>query len=409
MISFQDLENTIDEYLLLEDRMIVRLLCATTIANRMPALDSTWLFVISNSSGGKSELLSALCYAFGFWEQDDLTTKTFISGATRGGVETSLLFRLPKESPIIVFKDLTVLLDKDPKESGQIFSQLRLIYEGKLNKSFGTGEDMKAKVRIGLIAGTTSAIEDQSAKQAAMGQRAIRYVMKQPDSKAVTRRVLKTKDEKTLRENTGKAFQDYLDHTVKIPTVIPDLPEETISDIVDLADMATLARSSIKRKEYDRSNRIERKDLREMPGRMAKQLKNLGHAMMAMNGGTLTPLDNKILYQVALDSIPSGRRDIMVAATKYARVGLKSLAVDLKLPDDSVKIHLDDLIALGVMVKERAYGDSFQYYLKDEYRFVMAKFENIEMTTQVLEEIEPVPTEDPGMPIEQAGSVLFTN
>lgn len=407
MDPFQKLESEIDEYLLLEDRMIVRLLCATVTANRMPQLDPTWLFVISNSSGGKSELLSAMSYANGCWEQDNLTSKTFISGATRGGVETSLLHRLPKTSPILVFKDLTLLLDKDPKETAEIFSQLRLIYDGKLTASFGTGEDIKAEIHMGLIAGTTTAIEDTSAKQASMGQRAIRYVMKQPGRKEVTRRIMKSRNEKGMRTKMGEAFKYYLDKVVVVPKEIPDLPDETIEDIVNLADMATSARSSVKRKEYDRNNRIERKDLPEMPGRMAKQLKNLGHAMMAMNNGPLLPIDNKILYQLALDSIPSGRKEVMMAATRYSKVDLKSLAVDLKLPDDSVKIHLDDLIALDIMVKEKGFYSSFTYHLRQDFRELIAKFENIEMTNNVLQEETPLPIEDAGIPIEQAGNVLY--
>lgn len=403
--TFQELESAIDEYLLLEDRLVVRLLCATVVANRMPDLDPTWLFLISNSGGGKSELLTALCYADGLWQQDDLSVNTFISGATRGGVETSLLHRLPKRNPIIVFKDLTMLLDKDPMAAAQIFSQLRLIYDGQLNKSFGTGEDVKVKIHLGLIAGTTSAIEDVSAKQASMGQRAIRFLMKQPGRREQARRVLKSKNEKELRLKVGAAFLDYLDKTVVVPKEIPDLTDETVEDIVNLSDLSTLARSSVIRDQYSRDKRVIRIDLPEMPGRMAKQLKNLGHAMMAMNNGGMLPIDNKILYQIALDSIPSGRKSVMMAATKYAKVELESLSADLGLPSETVKMEVQDLVALKIMVKEKSYQTKFLYHLKEEYREVISKFENIEMTTQALEETVPLPDEGPGVALEQAGAL----
>ena len=168
-MKFEELERTIDKYLLIEDRGVVKLLCASVISNRIIGLKPTWLFLVSNSSGGKSALLKSLSYANGMVEKDDLTAKTFISGARAGAKETSLLFRLPK-NPVMVIKDLTLLIDKDPKESAQIFSQLRLIYDGDLNKSFGTGEDIDVKIHLGLIAGTTAAIEDIQAAQATMGQ-----------------------------------------------------------------------------------------------------------------------------------------------------------------------------------------------------------------------------------------------
>lgn len=79
-MDFNELQSTISQYLILEDKGVVKLLCAIIIANRIPELDPTWVFLVSNSSGGKSELLSALAFARGCWEQDDLTAKTFVSG-----------------------------------------------------------------------------------------------------------------------------------------------------------------------------------------------------------------------------------------------------------------------------------------------------------------------------------------
>lgn len=386
MTTFEQLVATVDEYLLIADKGIIKLLCAGVIANRIPVLDPTWLFIVSNSSGGKSELLQAMSFAQGCYPLDDLTPKTFVSGAKSGGAETSLLYRLPPQNAILVMKDLTVLLDKDPKESSQIFSQLRLIYDGQFNKSFGTGEDIHVKKHVGLIAGTTDAIEDTNAKQASMGQRAIRYYMKQPDRHEVTRRVLKKRNNIKMREVMGKAFFEYLDQTVVVPTELPEFPADTSEDIVQLAEMATAARSSIKRKEYDRNQRIIRKDLPEMPGRFAQQLKSLGYAMMIMNNGPLTGLDNRILYQVALDSIPIGRREVMMVTTKYSVVELKRLANELDLPDESVKFDLDDLVARQIMERDTSYGNKFQYRLRESYRELISKFENIPMTNEVLEE-----------------------
>ena len=411
-MTFDELEFNIKQYLMLEDKGIVKLLCATVVANRIIDMDPTWLFIISNSSGGKSELLSAVSSAQGCHEQDDLTANTFISGATRGGVETSLLFRLPK-NPILIIKDLTMLLDKDQREANTIFAQLRLIYDGKLYKSFGTGEDIRANVRMGLIAGMTGAIEDTQARQASMGQRAIRYYMKQPDRYAVTRLVLKSKKEKEKRIMMADSFRSFLDDgNIVIPEDLPELPDDTIDNLVKLSEMATSARSSVKRKEYSRDNRIERTDLKEMPSRMAKQLKNIGQSMMIINNDNLTGLDHRILYQIALDSIPSGRKDVMMAATMFSRMDLQGLAMKLKLPEESVKMHLEDLISLDIIMRENSYSSKSIYYLREDYRELIAKFEEIPMTNNVLEiknnypneEDVPLPQEQKAM-LEQVGLI----
>ncbi len=394
-MEFHELETIIASYLTLADDKIVKLLCAAVIANRIPQLDPTWLFIVSSSSGGKSELLAALSHAKGLIEQDDLTSKALISGAKSHEYSTSLLERLPDDA-VLVIKDLTVLLKKDPRESDQIFSTLRMVYDGKVVKSFGTGEDKVIPVRMGLIAGVTSEIEDHQTNEAAVGQRAIKYYMRQPPEDAIdslTARVINGRKDREMRATIGAAFKEFLDVKEWAPTELPDLSEEIRADIALLSGMATKARSSIKRKVYSRDNPIERKNLREMPFRMAKQLANLARALIIMNGGELLPIDKKILYQIALDSIPSSRKEVMMAATKYENITLEGLAGEMKLPPESAKIHLDDLIALELMIKSMSYGNKFQYSLFSKYRLLISKFENIVMTTKILGDEVPLPTE----------------
>jgi hypothetical protein len=398
-LTLPELENNISKYLILEDSGIIKLLAGTVIANRIKTQDPVWLFVATSSSGAKSELLLALSYAAGITAKDDLTSKTFISGAKRTDKSTSLLNRLPEDA-ILVIKDLTVLLKKDQRESDAIFSQLRMIYDGTFSKSFGTGEDIEKKdIRLGLIAGVTSVIEDYQADDAAVGQRAVKYYMKQSPDEGIddiTFDILGGRDDKGMRKMLGESFKAYLDGNQWETTTMPVLTDETRRDIAKLSNMATKARSSIKRKTYSRDNPIERKNLREMPYRFAKQLANLARAFMIMNGGALLPLDNKILCQIALDSIPSSRKEVMEAATANSLgITLKGLADYMRIPEESAKIHLDDLIALQIIDRHSGLNDKkFVYRMRDDYRELMSKFENIEMVDKELvgvEDIIPLP------------------
>lgn len=413
MTTLKELENNISQYLVLEDKGIVKLLLATTLANRIPSLDPTWLFVASSSSGAKSELLLALSYAAGIVPKDDLTSKTFISGVKRTDKSASLLDRLPENS-ILVIKDLTVLLKKDERESASIFSQLRMIYDGTFNKSFGTGEDVDRKdIRMGLIAGVTSVIEDYQADDAAVGQRAIKYYMKQSPDEGIddiTFEILGGRDDKGMRKMMGESFKDYLDNTKWDLTTLPILTNETRRDIAQLSNMATKARSSIKRKAYSSLSPIERKNLREMPYRFAKQLANLARAFMIMNGGPLVPLDNKILCQIALDSIPSSRKEVMEAATANSLgINLTGLAEIMRIPEESAKIHLEDLIALQIIDRHRGtYDKKFVYKMRDTYREIMSKFEGIEMVDKELvgtEDPIPPPVEDVGVSLDDTAQL----
>lgn len=377
--------------MLLYDYEVVKFLAAVVIANRMPMLDPTFAFLVSNSSGGKSELLSALGHTAGVEFLDDLTAKTFISGAKRAGTETSYLFNLPT-NPVLIMTDFTLMLDKNEEEAKQIMSQLRLIYDGKLIKRFGTGEEVKAMVKLGFVAGTTTAVYDRQQQYAALGERMIYYFMEQPDRLDVTHFALKNTGKfKAGRELMAQAMHEYID-SIKIPVELIDFPPEQFTNLVKLSEMATRARSSVSRQRYNKDNPIEMVHAHEMPIRLAKQLLNLGQAMAAMNNGALEDDDFRILYKVALDSIPLMRKKVMEAMTGYEKADVYGLAGHIGLPFETVKKIVDDLAALGVVGKALGWGKGHYYFeLKRQYRQLISEFQHIPMTIGTLKKEEPQP------------------
>jgi len=373
---------------MLSDISVVRFLAAVIIANRMPQLDPTFAFLVSNSSGGKSALLDTLKQVAGINYLDDLTAKTFVSGARRAGTETSYLFSLGSD-PILVLTDFTLLLDKNEEEAKQIMSQLRLIYDGKLKKRFGTGDEVDWQGRLGFLAGVTTAVYDRQAQYAALGERMIYYYMEQPDRFNVTQFALKGISEfKKGREEMAKAMHEYIDG-IKIPLELIEFPEDQFNNLVKLSEMATRARSSVSRQKYHRDNPIEMVHAHEMPIRLAKQLLNLGQAMATMNEGMLEFDDFRILYKVALDSIPLMRKKVMEAMTTYEKADVYGLAGHISLPFETVKKIVDDLSALGVIDKALGWGKGHYYFtLKLEYRELISEFQHIPITIGTLKKEE---------------------
>jgi predicted transcriptional regulator len=135
---------------------------------------------------------------------------------------------------------------------------------------------------------------------------------------------------------------------------------------------------------------------------------------MIMNNGPLETIDNKILYQIALDSIPSSRKEVMEAATaNNLGITLPGLAEAMRIPEESAKIHLDDLVALNIIDRHKGtYDKKFVYKMRDTYRQLMSKFENIAMEEKALdkeEEFVPPPEDPIGVPIDQIPPGLFNN
>ena len=161
-----------DSYII-ADEGIIKLLCATVIANRLPKAP-VWLMVVAGSGTGKTEFLMALRKIKGYIPISELTVNTFISGMKRNDVETSLLATVQR-GDIMVFKDFTTLLSLHKDVRNALMGQLRDIYDGYVTKRFGNGLQLSFEPKLGFIGASTSALFTSKRSYAAMGERFIIY------------------------------------------------------------------------------------------------------------------------------------------------------------------------------------------------------------------------------------------
>ena len=312
MTAFEELEDQVKSIYLIEDKGIIKLLCATVIANRLP-LDPVWLFLVAPSGGGKTELINTLSKVTGIYPLSSVTAHTFISGQKKTGTETSLLFVI-KEG-IITFKDFTSILSLQKDDRQQVMGQLREIYDGSYSKTFGTGEKINWRGKIGLIGGVTTAIYVMREIYAVMGERFLMYAPIMPDSILMAQRAMENmRSIKVARVNLQDSFADYLDRVVGVPTTldnIPDLTNKLRDELLELAEFATRSRSPVDRS-FNGSREISFIHPPELPTRFSSQLKSLAMSLILMNETKeLLPLDQKILYKVAFDSIGLLRRQCL--------------------------------------------------------------------------------------------------
>ena len=408
-MKFLNIEKKFDDYLLLEDRGVVRVVIASTIANQMEGNDSpTWLMLVSASSSGKSEILDSLldlkADAAGtidlIYPISDLTTNSFASAYNSGAGQTgSLLDLMPNKGAIMVFKDFTTLLSKGKDAQHAIMSQLREIYDGSYVKRTGT-VDIKWTGRLGAIAGVTEFIYESDEKMSAMGSRWVMYDVKQPNRMDVARRKLDnryasvTETQKKL-EIRG-AVCEYITAAKEFMLMEDDavfrLNKEQEENLMRVANLSTIARSGVLKNFQE--NKIIFVPSPEMPMRMLDQLISIGKAMVLMNQmdgikNGLSELDMTILYDIALASIPKKRRMAMQVLTKFKLgVSTKGVSDYTHYPTQTVRMWLEELTALN-LVKRVQTVDHMKWILREEWRDVMAKFEGI-----IVEDKEYVPADD---------------
>lgn len=378
-MTLTDLNVIIDKHLLLADEGIIKLVCATIVASRMP-ITPPWIMIVGSSSGGKSAILNSLKDCRGITPIDDLTTNTLLSGYKKsGGKEASLLFNLPAD-PIFLFKDFSTILTKNKETQEVIFSQLRKVWDGDFNKSTGMGDTQNWEGRVGLLGASTSKIYSVLPQLAEVGERLVLYHFQMPNRKDVARFASKHLDDANALIELRTAFRVYLDG-IKLPTTADELPaitDELNEELIDLSDLATRARSSIERDQFSRDKNVVMAHDLEMPMRLLKTIKTVSMGLMVMNGNLeLQALDKRILYRLALDSIPRNRKLMLNYLTNNGQVKLDAFETQLNMERGLAMRTADDLHSLGMTIKSRNMGNQWVYQLKPEFEEVINRFSEI--------------------------------
>lgn len=109
----------------------------------------------------------------------------------------------------------------------------------------------------------------------------------------------------------------------------------------------------------------------------------IAYGLMVQNeGNTIRPEDQKILYGIALDCIELNKRNALRVLTEFAYGGDAGQIADrMELRKEGAQRHLDDLVAVGLLEKRRSVlrGTGDTYLLKQKWRDIMSRFENIEI------------------------------
>lgn len=386
---FERLAKLVYDTYLVVDPGVLKLICAVVISHRLPA-DPVWQFLVAGSSGGKTELLNALNDVTDVHPLDSITSNTFISGqANRNGKESSLLFRHP--SSIITLKDFTTVLAMQRDVRSEIMGQLRKIYDGEFTKSFGTGEDKTWRGKITMLSGVTTSIYTQSEMYAAMGERFIMYAMLLPDRMEAARRAINNAtsvDMKERRLEIRQAMKDYMDSIV-VPEEMPQLDPEFREELIELANLATLARSAVERDWHSINKEITFVHDSEMPTRFATQLSTIGSSMMVMNGGPLIEDDKAILYKISLDSIHKLRRRSLQELRK-GPANTAAIATALALPTSSIRRYLEELNAFHILHRQKTNKEDV-WTMQPKFVRVMSKFDAFPILEFVPPEEDEIP------------------
>lgn len=411
--SMKELEKQIARMLLLADKDIVRIICAITISQIL-RFDPIWLMLISNSGGGKTELLNMFSKVPYIHFIDTITVNTFLSGMKSVGKETSLLRRV--QNGVFFFKDFSTILERNETDRREIMSQFRRIYDGHFVKNTGNGDPLEWKGRISAIACSTSDVYAKLADMASMGERFIIYEMEQPPRRDAPKKAFSRKHENTdpaiLREELQNITLSYVNNIRKV--LLTDafdtkkISGELEDEIIEIADFCSQARTGLVKDNFRHT--IEFISSKEMPTRMAEQFYSLLMTFIAIDraendlkpeetrkkdySGELRKEDKDIAVKTALSSIPEKRRKALKALAQYQfGVTAAGLAVHLGYETDVIKETLAELTALQLAHRQK-FGATYRFVINEEWRNLILKVEKLVLKSAALEALDFEALED---------------
>jgi hypothetical protein len=360
--ALDDLELLVNRYLLLADPDAFRVTLAAAAAHSLPG-DPVWLLLVAPPSGAKTELVSLLYPERHVYALSELTARTFASGL-KTDEDYSLLSRLTNN--ILIIKDFTTILEMHREERQVVLAQLREIYDGRYDKTWGTGKELHWTGRISLIAGVTPVIDKHYSVMSVLGQRFILFRLRQPDRKQAARRAIQNSlDDEQRKKELARQVASFIQ---SLPETAPEIPEWILDAITQHADFVTRARSAVVRDNYSRE--IESTPEPEMPGRFGRQLASLACGLAKIHGRVVVnDEDLARVTRVGLDCIPPLRLQILRRIALAPAMKLSELNAALDIPSPTVRRCLEDLRALGFLTVTKAgVGRTDEWRLVDEAR-----------------------------------------
>lgn len=377
----QLLYERLGQFLHLEDSWAIDVSLATIVANA-EGTEPLWTLLVGPPSTGKTEfvqLFDAVPYCAWLPEVSENTFLSGYDGKQEGKKEkgnpraNSLLHRwtdptLRGDRPLVrvmLIQDLTGLLTKDKGKRDAIFGQLRQIYDGKLDKATGMGDDLHWKGYIGLLGAVTPKIEEVSELNATLGERFLFYRPKRKDIRAEGLKAGQRNSEidwrgemALLTSTLVKEAQNNL-ITVQIPDWVDD-------QLVELAQFTAMGRTGVKRDGHWKA--ITNIPTPEGPARIMVQLKKMLRGLCAVrNRPQPTNEEMRILAEVAKDSIKQVRLRLIEILFSGAKTKT-NLEKETKLPGSTLTYHLQDLQAL-----EMVQGDDIGWSLTPTFQEISEK------------------------------------
>ncbi len=283
------------KYFHVEDTKRIDIVLATALSQKLTGIP-IWLIIVGPSGDMKSVQLNSI-------RNDDvmvmhnLTSKTLVNGYKDKTKYPDLAPEM--NNKIIIIPDMAQILKLPPAEKGELWGQLRDLYDGLAGKMSGMGcRSQYEGLKVTLLAGSTPAIDGQILVHQDLGTRELIY--RTHGSKLKKDVMKKCFDNEELEKQIGEELKLVTANFLKEVFIVRDfIKPEYIEQLMDISTYITYMRASA---EFDYQNDLRNDVYPEEPTRIAKQMKRLFVCLMNLNNDYPEERAFEILWHTARSS-----------------------------------------------------------------------------------------------------------
>lgn len=313
----------------LDDQLLPDYLISILVSNLTPALDEpVWGHIIGPPSTSKTESLRPFMESTDCVFVSSMTENALLSGyTTDDGEDPSLILKLNHK--ILIWKDLTTLINDNPQKVSKILGDLRDAYDGTCAKPSGKCGLRTYVSKFGVLAAVTNSIDAFSEDNQQLGERFVsfrtyRYATTAEQDIAFLHHVKKsTRNKNVWRATLRSTVLTELARIKQYAVTLKEMPYMTQAQERQLMVMSyllsQLRTTPVKGQPADA----------EMGSRVAQQLYNIGCAHAISDFRTnWDETDMEFIRRVVIDTFTVPRRRLLIAM--YGNPSTTSVSLDIK-------------------------------------------------------------------------------
>jgi hypothetical protein len=355
--SYDEVKEVIRKHLKMTSFDVVDIILGTIYANQLQG-DPVWMFLVAPPGGSKTEMLMTLNKSHRIVTTTTLTAPALVSGIRFAeGQDPSLLIKVNEK--MLVIKDFTAILSMNAGARDEVFGYLRDIYDGYIEKYFGTGVKKAYHSKFGILAGVTPAIDVLSAQNASLGERFLKfrldkYLSAEAEIERIYKAIGNVGTEDGFRDEIQTKVALFLKRELPSEEEMPRLNEDVIKKITAFAMFTAYIRGAVTKDSY--TGEMLCMPVREVGTRLAKQLSKLAIGICCVRDWD-EPNSHviRLLKQVCLDTCPDRVVQIIKAVNDATIVAGDSVVKQADIvarsgiPSTTAKKIIEDLVVLKIL------------------------------------------------------------